>query len=416
MTEIDRHDRFRGAMLGLALGDAFGAPYEGGPIERIVWAIVGKTREGKRRWTDDTSMSLDLARSLCERAGLDLDDLATRFAKSYRWSRGYGPAAAKTLKAIEKGMSWQQANRLRYKDGSMGNGGAMRAPVIGLYFARDLDQLADAARQSASVTHAHPLGMDAAVMIAIATAKALGGAKPDEILEASNEDRLPALAEKLARFTKQQAPTKELDPKMLRRDIGVGMLADESPVAADRIRERERHLVLDLGGIACEEECGERCDRASALQGARRLLVLRRQPSESVDGLELHGHVRRVKELDEQGHGVCLEEGADGGLVAAHVSDGHRCLALRLRQRRRQMRDERHVPTGLEESVGGARVALQQVTERREAHLLHGLLLAEEELADVREGAARNERRHRTRHERSVRDRRDGTLLDVLEV
>ena len=193
-------------------------------------------------------------------------------------------------------------------------------------------------------------------------------------------------------------------------------IEDESPVAADRIRERERHLVLDLGGIACEEECGERCDRASALQGARRLLVLRRQPSESVDGLELHGHVRRVKELDEQGHGVCLEEGADGGLVAAHVSDGHRCLALRLRQRRRQMRDERHVPTGLEESVGGARVALQQVTERREAHLLHGLLLAEEELADVREGAARNERRHRTRHERSVRDRRDGTLLDVLEV
>lgn len=301
MTEIDRHDRFRGAMLGLALGDAFGAPYEGGPIERIVWAIVGKTREGKRRWTDDTSMSLDLARSLCERAGLDLDDLATRFAKSYRWSRGYGPAAAKTLKAIEKGMSWQQANRLRYKDGSMGNGGAMRAPVIGLYFARDLDQLADAARRSASVTHAHPLGMDAAVMIAIATAKALGGAKPGEILEASGEDRLSAIAEKLARFANPQAPTKQLDPKMLRRDIGVGMLADESPVAALLIA----HAFLDQAFedmIAFAISCGGDTDTMAAIAGAiwgaaRGASAL---PSAWLEQLEAANAIAEVAEALEQ--------------------------------------------------------------------------------------------------------------------
>lgn len=100
-------DRFTGCLLGLALGDALGAPFEGGPIERAVWRIIGRTRDGRMRWTDDTQMSLDLAESLVANRALDLDDLAARFAKSYRWSRGYGPGAAKLLRRIE---IWGAAN------------------------------------------------------------------------------------------------------------------------------------------------------------------------------------------------------------------------------------------------------------------------------------------------------------------
>ncbi len=167
-------DRYEGCLLGLALGDAFGAPHEGGPLERLVWRLIGRTRAGERRFTDDTSMSLDLAESLIERGVLDLDDVARRFAASYRWSRGYGPGAAKLLKRIARGAGWREASRSVFPEGSWGNGGAMRAPVIGLAFAGQPDALIAAARDSASITHAHPLGMEGAVLLASATALALG--------------------------------------------------------------------------------------------------------------------------------------------------------------------------------------------------------------------------------------------------
>lgn len=61
--------KFNGCLLGLALGDAFGAPREGGPLERLLWLLIGKTRDGCRRWTEDTQMSLDLAESLIAMLG-----------------------------------------------------------------------------------------------------------------------------------------------------------------------------------------------------------------------------------------------------------------------------------------------------------------------------------------------------------
>lgn len=175
-------EKYQGCLLGLALGDALGAPYEGGPLERALWRLIGTTRQGEMRWTDDTQMSLDLAESLTERGGLDADDVARRFAASYHWSRGYGPGAARLLKRIRRGMAWQDANRSIYPDGSYGNGGAMRAPVIGLYFARRPDALLDAARTSASITHAHQLGIDGALLLASATALALAGEAPAALL------------------------------------------------------------------------------------------------------------------------------------------------------------------------------------------------------------------------------------------
>ena len=126
-------DRIIGSVLGLALGDAFGAPYEGGVLERATWALVAK-RNGKRRWTDDTQMTIDMIESLVACGRVDQDDLARRFAESYRWSRGYGPGAAKVLKRIRRGQSWDAASTSVYRDGFFGNGGAMRAPPLGSSF------------------------------------------------------------------------------------------------------------------------------------------------------------------------------------------------------------------------------------------------------------------------------------------
>jgi poly(ADP-ribose) glycohydrolase ARH3 len=115
-------DRFEGCLLGLALGDALGACYEGGLAERILWSLIGSTKQGHMRWTDDTQMSVDIAESLVAKGEMDADDLALRFAGSYRWNRGYGPSAAKLLKRIAGGADWRQANRWVHPEGSYGNG------------------------------------------------------------------------------------------------------------------------------------------------------------------------------------------------------------------------------------------------------------------------------------------------------
>lgn len=145
-------DRFAGCLLGLATGDALGAPFEGGPLERLVWRMIGKTSNGCLRWTDDTQMALDLAESLLIEDGVHPDALAKRFAASYRWSRGYGPGAARVLKRIRRGEPWQEASKAVYAEGSYGNGAAMRAPVLALFFPRDRDGLLAATRGSALVT------------------------------------------------------------------------------------------------------------------------------------------------------------------------------------------------------------------------------------------------------------------------
>ena len=75
-------------MLGLAYGDALGAPYEGGVLERLLWRLIGRTGKGEIRWTDDTQMAVDVAEVLLSCGSVEQQKLAEQFARSYRWSRG----------------------------------------------------------------------------------------------------------------------------------------------------------------------------------------------------------------------------------------------------------------------------------------------------------------------------------------
>jgi poly(ADP-ribose) glycohydrolase ARH3 len=176
-------DQFAGCLLGLATGDALGAPYEGGLVERLLWRVIGRTSDGCLRWTDDTQMALDLAESLLDEDGVRPDAIAKRFASSYRWSRGYGPGAAKVLKRIRRGEPWETAATAVYAGGSYGNGAAMRAPVLALFYVHDRKGLIAAARSSARVTHAHPVGIEGAVLIAVAAHALLEGRPASQLLE-----------------------------------------------------------------------------------------------------------------------------------------------------------------------------------------------------------------------------------------
>lgn len=263
-----------GSLLGLALGDAFGAPHEGGLVERAVWRLIGR-QQGRLRWTDDTQMSLDLAESLVARGHLDQDDLARRFAASYRWSRGYGPGAAKLLKRVRRGQPWQAASRAIHADGSFGNGAAMRAPVVGLWLAeQDETTIRRAAHATAEITHAHPLAIEAAELIALATALAYRGVPLEELLaQLGRAGRQEAYRQKLARATTWLGNGDDPDPRSVAHALGNGMTALDSSVTAiylaTRFAERSFDELLSFV-IALGGDVDTIAAMAGAIWGARR--------------------------------------------------------------------------------------------------------------------------------------------------
>ena len=85
---MDRCSRYRGALLGLAAGDALGttlefkAPGTFQPINDMVGGGPFELKVGQ--WTDDTSMALCLAESLVKRRRFDPFDQLERYVRWYR--------------------------------------------------------------------------------------------------------------------------------------------------------------------------------------------------------------------------------------------------------------------------------------------------------------------------------------------
>jgi ADP-ribosylglycohydrolase len=261
-------DRILGSVMALALGDAFGAPHEGGLLERATWSMVGK-RNGTRRWTDDTQMTLDVIDSLVTCGKVDQDDLAHRFAEAYRWSRGYGPGAAAVLKRIREGQSWKQASRSVYPDGSFGNGGAMRAPAVGLFLATaGEEEIVRAARDSAAVTHAHPLGQEGAVLIALTTALVYDDASSPEIMERLvRRAASPPFLDRLHAARTWLQSGSFIPPETVAVELGNGIAACESCVTAIYVALRLRAGSF-LGLLDYAIRLGGDVDTIAAMAGA----------------------------------------------------------------------------------------------------------------------------------------------------
>jgi poly(ADP-ribose) glycohydrolase ARH3 len=165
--------RFRGVLLGVAVGDALGAPFEG--ARRIQESDLQQMERepGPLVYTDDTHMTLGMAESLVERRGFDGAHMAGVFARNFAadpW-RGYGAGPPQVFRLMERGVPWNQAGRALFGgSGSFGNGAAMRVAPAALLAFRDLEQVAWLARQTAVITHAHELGLEGAVLQASAIA------------------------------------------------------------------------------------------------------------------------------------------------------------------------------------------------------------------------------------------------------
>jgi poly(ADP-ribose) glycohydrolase ARH3 len=177
MSLAPASDQFHGCLLGLAMGDALGAPFEGlpdGVIDGLCRSGVALDDPGDEtiHYTDDTQMMIGVAETLADRCEIDEAALLANFAANYHPDRGYGPGMRILLEAISEGRGDRDLALNLFPGGSLGNGAAMRVAPVGLFFAEDLDRVAEQAERSARTTHLHPIGIDGARLMAVAVALA----------------------------------------------------------------------------------------------------------------------------------------------------------------------------------------------------------------------------------------------------
>lgn len=161
--------KFQGGIVGSAIGDALGAPFEGmsfKDLELEHWPL--EMIDG--RYTDDTEMMIRVAESLIEHKEFSRQDMVRRFIANLNSSRGYGLGPSGVLSWIE-GDSWKKVSRKLFDgEGSYGNGAAVRITSLGLFYYDDPIMLKEACIESSRITHANELAVEGALVQAYAIA------------------------------------------------------------------------------------------------------------------------------------------------------------------------------------------------------------------------------------------------------
>jgi ADP-ribosylglycohydrolase len=185
---------FRGALLGLAVGDALGTtvefqpPGSFAPVRDITGGGPFHLQPGQ--WTDDTSLALCLAESLIERRGFDPGDQMERYVRWYRHGHlsstdrcfDIGNATRDALESFEQThepLCGSTAPR------SAGNGSLMRLAPVPLFFAHDPLQAIECSGESSRTTHGAQTCVDACRYMGGLIASAVRGVAKDELLSAS---------------------------------------------------------------------------------------------------------------------------------------------------------------------------------------------------------------------------------------
>jgi ADP-ribosyl-[dinitrogen reductase] hydrolase len=178
VTELttDVHDRARGALVGLACGDALGRPVEFMPpadIEREHGTVTEMLGHGTHNQpagtvTDDTEMMLCIARSLTYREAFEPEDVARRYVE---WLASgpfdVGLMTRDAIRELERDAPPDVAGKRmwerRQEGANAGNGSLMCCVPYALAFAHDVDSLVNTSRESSRITHYDQRCQDACV-------------------------------------------------------------------------------------------------------------------------------------------------------------------------------------------------------------------------------------------------------------
>ncbi len=158
-----RASRFAGCLLGQCLGDALGFPIEGHAADtckHYTYDIAATWFKGAEpledhwtgQYTDDSQLARELVVSLCECGGFDPADYSRRIVLLFQENRivGRGMACNNAADRLIAGVPWNQSGE---PPPSAGNGTAMRAGPIGLWYHQNPERMMQAAHEQGYITH-----------------------------------------------------------------------------------------------------------------------------------------------------------------------------------------------------------------------------------------------------------------------
>ena len=189
-------ERFQGALVGLAVGDALAAHTQF--RKPGTFAAVGDLLGGgpfdqpRGAWTDDTSMALLLAESLLEREGFDAHDQVQRFV---RWQReGYGSATGQCVgisASVARALATAQYKRQPFAGShdpeQLDKDPLSRVAPVVMYFFADAPAAVARAAEAARVTAQAPMVLDCVRLLASMIHLALSGRDKAAVLRPPRE-------------------------------------------------------------------------------------------------------------------------------------------------------------------------------------------------------------------------------------
>jgi|SRR3989344_588777 len=214
MTE----EKYIATLLGCAIGDALGMPVEGwyreqikkyvGRITELRAPVIIRDRKGtkveedefgkigywtgtykKGEYTDDTLLTLALARSISKKRGFDLEDVAKKQLEAYELclnekgelKNGFGGTTMEACKRLKAGISPLESGVI----GGPGNGPAMKMSPVGMYMhaAKDYYNGLEFAKQVSQITHLDPRSIASGIVQAHAICALLFGIDKKDFLE-----------------------------------------------------------------------------------------------------------------------------------------------------------------------------------------------------------------------------------------
>ena len=171
MQEIVNQDSVIGCLLGTAVGDAIGLPFEGiskARQHRMCRELQGHHfLFGKGMISDDTEHACMVAQAILVSNG-DPD----RFSRSLAWRLRFwllGLPAGVGLATLQATVNlWLGFPPHRSGVFSAGNGPAMRSPIIGVCYGREIGMLREFVKRSTRITHTDPKAEFGALAVAVA--------------------------------------------------------------------------------------------------------------------------------------------------------------------------------------------------------------------------------------------------------
>jgi len=160
-------------LLGIAIGDAFGAGYEFRypnlsdyqdiSLDSYIKSAYSDSDHFPGMYTDDTQMSIAVAELLASDKAFTRENLADKFVECYKRDPiiGYAKGFQKILDSINSGKEFIE----KITPDSTRNGAAMRSVPIGMI--EDIDEVVEYAKINASLTHNTPKGIASSVAVAL---------------------------------------------------------------------------------------------------------------------------------------------------------------------------------------------------------------------------------------------------------